>query len=66
MVLFLAPAMYLGTALMSIKYLDLPVVEFLRNQFYTEQGFLLILLIVFLFLVNIALIEIINNQRFDY
>jgi len=66
MAVFLAPAMYLGTVFMSVKYLDLPLGQFLRNQFYTEQGFLLILLIVFLFLVNIALIEIINNQRFDF
>lgn len=66
MVVFLAPVMYLGTVFLSVKYLDLPFGKFLRNQFYTEQGFLLILLIVFLFLINIALIEIINNQRFDY
>ncbi|HWQ78291.1 MAG TPA: hypothetical protein VN381_05720, partial [Anaerovoracaceae bacterium] len=66
MVIFLAPVMYLGTVVMSVKYLDIPVGKFLKNQFYTEQGFLLILLIVFLFLINIALIEIINNQRFDY
>ncbi len=66
MAAFLAPAMYLGTVAMSVKYLNMPMGRFLRNQFYTEQGFLLILLIVFLFLINIALIEIINNQRFDY
>ena len=66
MVVFLAPVMYLGTFFMSVKYLDMPFSKLLKNQFYTEQGFLLILLITFLFLVNLALIEIINNQRFDY
>lgn len=66
MVVFLAPAMYLGTVLMSVKYLGMPFERLLKNQFCTEQGFLLILLILFLFLVNLALIEIINNQRFDY
>jgi hypothetical protein len=66
MVVFLAPAMYFGTVFMSVKYLDIPMRRFLRNQFYTEQGFLLVLLIIFLFLINLALIEIINNQRFDY
>ena len=66
MAVFLAPAMYLGTVFMSVKYLNMPFGQFLKNQFYTEQGFLLILVIVFLFLVNIALIEIINNQRFDF
>jgi len=66
MAVFLAPAMYLGSVFMSVKYLNMPFGQFLKNQFYTEQGFLLILVIVFLFLVNIALIEIINNQRFDF
>ncbi len=51
---------------MSVKYLDLSFSKFLKNQFYTEQGFLLILLMIFLFLINLALIEVINNQRFDY
>jgi hypothetical protein len=66
MVVFLAPAMYIGTIVMSVKYLGIPLSKLLKNQFYTEQGFLLLLLIVFLFLINLALIEIINNQRFDY
>lgn len=66
MVVFLAPAMYLGTIVMSIKYLGISFGKLIRNQFYTEQGFLLMLLIIFLFLINLALIEIINNQRFDY
>lgn len=66
MVVFLAPVMYIGTIIMSVKSLDIPFGRLLKNQFYTEQGFLLILLIIFLFLINLALIEIINNQRFDY
>jgi hypothetical protein len=66
MVVFLAPAMYAGTVLMSVKYLGMPFGKLLKNQFCTEEGFLLILLIIFLFLINLALIEIINNQRFDY
>ena len=66
MVVFLAPVMYLGTVVMSVKYLGMSFGKLLKNQFYTEQGFLLILLITFLFLINLALIEIINNQRFDY
>ncbi len=66
MVVFLAPILYLGTIVMTVKYLGIPFTRLIKNQFYTEQGFLLILLIIFLFLMNLALIEIINNQRFDY
>lgn len=66
MVVFLAPVMYLGTIVLSVKYLGISFGRLIKNQFYTEQGFLLILLVAFLFLINLALIEIINNQRFDY
>lgn len=66
MVVFLAPVMYLGTILMTVRYLGIPFTKLLKNQFHTEQGFLLILLISFLFLINLILIEVINNQRFDY
>lgn len=66
MVVFLIPFMYIGSVVMSIKYLGISPVRFIENQIYTEQGFLVLLLSVFLFLVNLALIEIVNNQRFDY
>lgn len=66
MVVFFVPIMYLGTIVMSVQYLEIPFAKLVKNQFYTEQGFLLILLIIFLFLINLAFIEIINNQRFDY
>ncbi len=66
MVVYLAPLLYIMTTLISIYYLDIPIFQIVQNQFYTQQGFLLFLLITFLFLFNIALIEIINNQRFDY
>ena len=66
MVVFLAPVMFIGTIVISVKYLGMPFGKVMRNQFYTEQGFLMILIIIFLFLLNLALIEIITNQRFDY
>lgn len=66
MVVFLAPVMLIGTIVVSVKYLEIPFGKVMRNQFYTEQGFLMILLIIFLFLLNLALIETITNQRFDY
>ena len=66
MVIFLAPLMYAGTIITSVKYLDIPLMRLVKNQLCTEQGFLLLLMILFLFLVNLALIEIVNNQRFDY
>ena len=66
MTIFLSPMLYCGTMFMSVKYLDLTLFKLIKNQFYTEQGFLLLLLIVFTFLINLMLIEFVNNQRFDY
>lgn len=66
MVMLLVPIMYLGTVFMSTKYLDLLPKEFLHNQLYTPQGFVLALSILILFIGNMALLEIVNNQRFDY
>ena len=66
MTIFMVPFMYLATVFMSVKYLDLSPGDFFKNQFHTSQGFMLLLLTVFLFLINLMLIEIINNQSFDY
>lgn len=66
LVLFVIPAMYMGTILMSVNTLDISLKKFLLNQFYTPQGFLLFTLMIFLFLTNLALVEMIYNQRFDY
>ena len=66
MTIFMVPFMYLATIFMSVKYLDLSFGDFIKNQFHTSQGFMLLLLTIFLFLINLMLIEIINNQSFDY
>ncbi|MBR0596828.1 hypothetical protein [Sinanaerobacter chloroacetimidivorans] len=65
-VVFLVPFMYIGTAFLSVNYIGMSMSGFLKNQFYTEQGFLLMLMIIFLFLANLTFIEIVTNQRFDY
>ncbi len=66
MVIFLIPVMYAATVLISIKYVGLPWNEYLRNQFGTSQGFMLILAILVMFLVNIIIVEVVNNQKFDF
>lgn len=66
MVVFLIPILYILTVLTSIYYLDLSPMKFLQNQVYTPQGFILILAAIFLFLLNLVLIEFVSNQRFDY
>ncbi|MEG1931046.1 MAG: hypothetical protein RR131_07895, partial [Anaerovorax sp.] len=54
MVMWVVPVMYVGTVLLSTKYLDITPSKFLYNQLYTSQGFVLLLIIVILFLGNLA------------
>ncbi|MGI6728147.1 MAG: hypothetical protein ACOX4P_06260 [Anaerovoracaceae bacterium] len=66
MTYYMVPFIYGATVIMAINYLDLPFTKFLYNQFYTPEGLVLFLLIVFLFLGNIGIISLATNQRFDY
>ena len=66
MTLFLVPVMYGVTIFLATRYLELPFSSFLKNQFYTPEGLVFFLLILFLFIGNLAIMSIINNQRFDY
>lgn len=65
-VVYLIPALFAGAALLSAKGMGLGWKDYLYNQFMTSQGFLLFLTSLFLLMVNIVLIEIVNNRRFDF
>ena len=47
---------------MAVKYLDLPLKRFLYNQLYTQEGFVILILIIFLFVANIALLSLVINR----
>lgn len=64
--LFMVPLLYLSTVLLSTHYLEVPPAKFIKNQMGTAEGLLLLLLIAFLFTLNLALIEMVNNQKLDY
>lgn len=66
MVLFLVPGMYIATVLVSVHFIGLTWKEFFHHQFMTSQGFLLFLLMIGFFLLNLILTEMVNHQRFDY
>ena len=66
MVVFLMPILYVVTIWMNARYIGLETRKFLYNQFFTAQGFMLLLMILFMFLINLVLIEVVNNQKFDY
>lgn len=63
---FFIPALYILSVFMSIKHVGIPIERFIYNQVFTTQGFMLLTMSVFLFIMNLALIEFVNNQQFDY
>ena len=63
---FFIPALYLLSVFMSVKHIGIPIERFIYNQVFTSQGFMMLTASVFLFVMNIALIEYVNNQQFDY
>ncbi len=65
-VVFLIPILYLSTILISINFVGISVSEFIKNQFLTKGGFLLFVISIFMFLLNIILTQIVNNKKFDY
>jgi len=66
MLIYLVPFMYLGTIFLSVTVIDMSLRDFLHNQFFSSQGFTMLLAIIFMLLINIVIIESVNNQRFDY
>jgi hypothetical protein len=66
LVVFLIPLIYLGSAFVSVGMLGLTPARFLRNQFLTAEGFGLFCFTVFLFMVNIVLLEVVTNKKLDF
>lgn len=64
--LVLVPVLYLTTVLLAVRYLDLPLSRFISNQVGTPEGMTMLLAVSFLFILNVALLEVISSQRFDF
>jgi len=66
MTIFLVPLLYLLTIIVSLKYLNMPIVKFLFNQFLTPKGLFLFVVNLFLFVVNVTIINLVGSSRMDY
>ena len=66
MVKFFVPSLYILSVFMAIRYVEIPFGRFIYNQLFTSQGFTLFAASAFLFIVNFAIVEFVNNQQFDY
>ena len=64
--LILVPVLYLATVFLSVRYLELPVSRFVYNQVATPEGMTMLLAVGFLFILNVALLEVVSSQRFDF
>lgn len=66
MVYVMIPALYIATLFMAANFLDIPFSGFLKNQFATGEGLMLFYFIVFLFITNVALLNLILSRKLDY
>ncbi len=66
MTTYLIPLLYAGTVFVSISYLGLSPKKFFSNQFFTPEGLLFFLIGLFLFIVNLAVLQLVSSARLDY
>ena len=50
----------------STRYLDIPFEKLFRNQFFTEEGIILFVICILLYLFNVVLIEAVRSKSFDF
>lgn len=65
MTLLLVPFMYIVCILVAIFYLDISPRNLFMNQFFNPSGFMLFLINVFLFLINLLLLSIVGSGKLD-
>ena len=66
LVSFMVPVSYVFSMFLSIHCVGVGASKLFHNQFLTPQGFAFFIFIVFLFLINVAILKIVGNKRFDY
>jgi hypothetical protein len=64
-VVFLIPALYLGSCFMAVKGMGVSFAALIKNQLCTGEGFTLFFAIALLFVANLALVEAISSQKMD-
>lgn len=65
-VVYLIPLLYLFTAIASIAFIGVEPDKLIKNQFFTEQGFLLFNISALMFIMNLLVMECVSKQKFDY
>ena len=65
MTLLLVPFIYIVCIIVAIFYLDLSPKTLIMNQFFNPSGFLLFLINIFLFLINLLVLSIVGSGKLD-
>ena len=65
MTVFLVPLLYAGTMIIAARFLGLELSDILRNQFASPEGMMLFLIAVFLFLVDVVVLQAVENSAAD-
>ncbi|MCL1982762.1 MAG: hypothetical protein FWG53_06740 [Clostridiales bacterium] len=63
---FFIPALYCLSVFMSVRQVGISLERYIYNQIFTAQGFMMFTAAVLLFVMNLVLLELVNNQQFDY
>ena len=66
MTVFLVPLLYAGTMMVASRFLGVELSDLLRNQFASPEGLALLLVCVFLFLVDLVILQAVENSGADY
>lgn len=64
--LLLIPLMYIGCMATAVLYLGVEPLRLLKNQFLDPAGFMLFLICVFLFSMNMLILYSLSSSRFDF
>ncbi|QIB69936.1 hypothetical protein Ami103574_11655 [Aminipila butyrica] len=65
-VVYMIPLLYVFTVIISVKYIGMSLKEYIVNQLFTKEGILFFMVSGVMFLMNIAVMEIVSRQKFDY
>nr|WP_315024003.1 hypothetical protein [uncultured Aminipila sp.] len=65
-VVYMIPFLYVFTVVISLRYIGMSFIKFIENQLFTKEGFLFFTVSGVMFLINIAIMEIVSRQKFDY
>ena len=66
MTVILVPLLYAATVLAAIKYLNLPVSKFFRNQFMTPEGLMFFTISILLFFINLIILSVADGRMTDF